>query len=366
MSFHLHDSHRITGSLPMTSPLATRFDDFTAMHPGMWTVQQWKLHDVIIEARIDNPTIGRLFELMLQTFPQIDAPASTPDVRIAISTAAHWSVPSSAEVLPPSSNEIVDTLAAYNLKTTFAREESLNYYEIAPLGGAVYDIQHGLAVCYVRNIQDYTEWQITHHFLLIVLLEMLRGQNLFWVHAGSVAATDQGVLLIGQTGSGKTTTVINLVEAGFQFLAEDRTLIRVRPEGVEILGLPLDVAVTPHTLEMFPSLRIRAGAAPQGRGKVRLNPAEIFPEALIPRAVPQLLLFPRITGGEDTQAQSIDAAAALRRVLPNSLLASHPAVTRAHFDALTQLISACRCFELLLGTDLARIPQRISDLLRYE
>jgi len=138
------------------------------------------------------------------------------------------------------------------------------------LGGWAYDFESGQALGYIDSLTAIKPQLIINLFLQTILLELLRGHGLFWVHAASVAEAGRAVLLVGQTGSGKTTTCLNLAEAGFNFLAQDRTLIRLRDQRIELLAFPEDLAVSEQSLDLLPSLRQRAGAtegrATKGRG----------------------------------------------------------------------------------------------------
>lgn len=347
----------------MPFDLEQQFREFVHAPQRPLFVHQWGVHGILVEWSTDDPAIDVLIREMMRGFPPADDTETTPPIRIGITSGTGWSIPHDAAILPPSTNEFVDTLAAYHLRTTFARKESVNYYEIAPLGGAIYEIGSGIALGYIPHAESYSAWQTTHLYLLIVFLEMLRGQGLFWIHAGTVADSGRATLFVGQTGQGKTTTVLSLVEAGFQFLSEDRTFIRALPEGLEVLAFPLDVAITANTLTMLSSLRARIDQVPTNQRKVRVDPSLLFPTAMIERAFPALILFPQVGNQRQTRVQRVETADALRRLLPNSLLASNPTVTEDHFMALTQLVRSVKSYEIILGTDLEQIPRTIRKLL---
>jgi hypothetical protein len=332
-------------------------DDLTPSQP---VAGRWSIHDVGVEWRAADPRLVRLIRRLMRGFPAASRPAH---VVIDLTSGAVPAVPPKAERLPPSNNEIVDNRKAYGLDTIFARHEGVNYYALPPMAGAAYAIGEGWAVGRVNPERDATDWQITHLFLLIVLLEMLRGQGLFWMHASCVAREGRGALFAGQTHSGKTTTAINLALYGFDILAEDRVFVRQERDRTAVYGFPLDVAVTPQTVGLLPELAAYLDDQAGARVKRRLPIDEIFADRLAAQCTPALLMFPHVEDSLSTTSQPISRADALRRLLPNSMLASQPGVAGQHFAAISALVEVCRCYELALGRDVGAVPGLIGKLL---
>jgi hypothetical protein len=335
-------------------------DDLTPSQP---VVGRWSIHDVGVEWRAADPRLVRLIRRLMRGFPAAARPAH---VVIDLASGAVPAVPPEAERLPPSNNEIVDNRKAYGLDTIFARHGGVNYYALPPMAGAAYAIGEGRAVGQVNPGHDATDWQLTHLFLLIVLLEMLRGQGLFWLHASCVAREGRGALFVGQTRSGKTTTAINLALHGFDILAEDRVFVRPGGGGATVYGFPLDVAVTPQTVNLLPELAAYLDDQTGARVKRRLPIDEVFADRLAASCTPTLLMFPRVERIPATFTRLISRADALRRLLPNSMLASQPGVAGQHFAAISALVEVCRCYELALGRDVGAVPGLIGKLLGEE
>jgi hypothetical protein len=116
-------------------------------------------------------------------------------------------------------------------------------------------------------------------------------------------------------------------------------------------------------MELLPWLAQGAEPQPGLKSKLALDPAALLPQALGERAVPGLILFPRVSAGSRCAAGPISPAAALQRILPNSLLASQSEVSRAHFEALASLVGQSRCYELALGDDLDSLPALVRGWL---
>jgi HprK-related kinase B len=71
------------------------------------------------------------------------------------------------------------------------------------------------------------------------------------VHASSVveAASGQALVFLGNSGSGKSSLALQLIErGGYDFLSNDRVLMRADGGGVHIAGLPKKPRVNPGTL----------------------------------------------------------------------------------------------------------------------
>lgn len=78
------------------------------------------------------------------------------------------------------------------------------------------------------------------------------------VHAAAVVERDgDGVLIfLGSSGSGKSSVGLKLIEdGGYDFLSNDRVLMRKGKKGVHVVGLPKKPRVNPGTLLASASLR---------------------------------------------------------------------------------------------------------------
>lgn len=351
---------------PMT-PDATSFpdrdlDSFASAvrdaAPGAFEERVWSLHGVGVRLIADHPQTIRCMDNLLGVFPP--APPTGSDVRFLIATRRQWTLPAGAEILPPSRHEVIDPRAEYGAAPRFARRGRLNFYDVPPLGGAAYDLEAGLCVAGLADPAGYRPWLLEHLILQTLALELLRGRGLFWLHAGCVARGGRAVIFPGHSGSGKTTACLNLACRGFDFLAEDRVFVRPGDGGVRLLAYPRDMAVTRETLALLPALREKAGSGDFATRKLRVPASALFPGRAASTAAPGLIVFPKVVNAESSRLTPVPAALALRRLLPSSLLASHPEVSARHFQALSALAGASRAYDASLGRDLAAMP----DLIR--
>jgi len=84
--------------------------------------------------------------------------------------------------------------------------------------------------------------------------KVVLGRGHLLLHASAVSRGGRAVAVGGAAGAGKSTTALRLVEAGSQFVSNDRVLVRPDATGVEILGYPKQPRVNPGTLLHHPRL----------------------------------------------------------------------------------------------------------------
>jgi HprK-related kinase B len=79
----------------------------------------------------------------------------------------------------------------------------------------------------------------------------LLDQGYAMLHASAVVAAndDQAAIFLGNSGSGKSSLALQLIEAGgYDFVSNDRVLLKAGRRGVHVVGLPKKPRVNPGTL----------------------------------------------------------------------------------------------------------------------
>jgi hypothetical protein len=174
------------------------------------------------------------------------------------------------------------------------------------------------------------------------------------VHAGAVLAPDgRAWLLCGGPFCGKTSSIVGLVRAGWDYLADDYVVLgRAGADALEVEGWPrrfnLDVGY-------------RAGSS---RGvRRRVEPSGFGPGRWRSRARLGGLLFPRVRADQPTSASPVSAMDALAGLLPQSpwLAADGPAAPML-LDLLREA-SALPAHALSLGSDCYEDPAPLARLL---
>src|SRR5262249_42100296 len=162
------------------------------------------------------------------------------------------------------------------------------------------------------------------------------------VHAGALARDGRGLLLAGTSGAGKSTLTIALLRGGFDFLGDDLLFLARRDGELRGLALPGDIDGTEQTVGFWPALQAHLPRGPGGDGapKARFAPEECFGSRCVPECVPRALVFPRISGRDESVLSEIGEAEALLELVPNVLLTEQES-SQAHLDALGALVAQC-------------------------
>jgi len=180
------------------------------------------------------------------------------------------------------------------------------------------------------------------------------------LHAAAVVAPDgRAWLLVGDSHAGKTSTCVNLIRAGWDWLADDQVVARADAEsgGVVVEGWPRRFTLD-DGFETGASLGRRTPTDPGRFGPGRLR-----------RAAPLGgVLLPRVRAGEPTRlhpAHPADALGALIRQSP-WLLADAQAAPGV-LALLSRMSQTCVC-HMVLGTDTyadpALLQVRVAEALR--
>jgi hypothetical protein len=162
------------------------------------------------------------------------------------------------------------------------------------------------------------------------------------VHAAAVVAPDgRAWLLAGGTFSGKTTTCLNLIRAGWDYLADDHVVLHPGAGGgIRVEGWP----------RRFNLDHGYAGGASVGV-RSRVDPTGFGPGHWRPTAPLAGLLFPRVEAERPTALAPLHPAAALALVLRHSpwLLADRAGA--APILALLERAARLPAHQLRLGRD---------------
>jgi HprK-related kinase B len=97
------------------------------------------------------------------------------------------------------------------------------------------------------------------------------------VHASAIVdANGEALVFLGNSGSGKSSLALQLIErGGFEYLSNDRVLMRVQKDEILVAGLPKKPRVNPGTLLASESLS-RLVPRPRRRAYARLAREELW------------------------------------------------------------------------------------------
>ena len=227
----------------------------------------------------------------------------------------------------------------------------------------VCDPASGRAYCSIESATGQHLWLASHVMFTLPLVEMLKRRGIFAVHAGAVAIDGRCILFPGITGSGKSTTSISLVRAGMSFLGDDTVFLRSDPAGLRVLAFPDEIDITDKTARLFPELNAVIDAPRRdGWPKHQLLPEVTYRSDVAWDCAPAVLAFPFLALGTPTSVEPMPQREALLELMPNVPVTDAPS-SQAHLDSLADLVRGTRSYRLRLGSDLARLPDLVRDLV---
>jgi len=200
---------------------------------------------------------------------------------------------------------------------------------------------------------------LQQQFWAFGVLRLLRPMGVFGLHAaGVVSPAGTGVLVVGSSGSGKSTLTVDLINQGWAYVGDDAVLLREKGGQVEVLALRKPFSMAEHKeLDRF-------GPGPSKKQKSRIDMREVYPDQFVPVFVPNVILYPEITGRPESRLLPLDAAPALQRLLEQSGPQFFVRATMdRHMDVLSRLVRQCAHYELHSGLDLYRNPVKLISLL---
>jgi GTPase SAR1 family protein len=89
----------------------------------------------------------------------------------------------------------------------------------------------------------------TNFFLDLLMRIRMLEQNVFLIHAGCVSLENKAIIAVAQKGVGKTTLCLKLIEAGYDFLGDDKIWI---DSGGNVFSYPRYVVLKNTNALLFP------------------------------------------------------------------------------------------------------------------
>lgn len=194
---------------------------------------------------------------------------------------------------------------------------------------------------------------------------VLQPRGLHFLHGAGLIAPDSetGLLIVGASGSGKSSLAVRLIASGWQYLTDDLMLIQQDAAAITAHAFRRTFAVSDEALVAC-DLPRGAVAARSKRGKRWLCPDTLFPDRYAARCVPQVLLFPHLTGDAASRLEPLTPHDALLYLLQETPLVNYdPTITRAQVQTMTKLAAQTRAWRLYAGRDLLEEPDRATQLM---
>ena len=157
------------------------------------------------------------------------------------------------------------------------------------------------------------------------------------LHGAAVAHNDAGIGLAGPSGSGKSTLAAGLLNAGFDYLADDMIALAA-PDGM-ILSWPLPLSIKPGSIDVISAHYPKLAQAPFYRTK-GLDARLLVPPSSVWHSEPvrlRKLVFPRFSAGATAHLQRISLFDAVERLLSDRIWLGYPITEQRVAGVLTWL-----------------------------
>ena len=196
----------------------------------------------------------------------------------------------------------------------------------------------------------------------LVRVMTVRAQGHFCLHAATVALGDRGILLMGPSGCGKTTTALSLLRGGFELFGDEHSVLNASEDGIRVTGFmsaPRVVGKTPRTLA---ELELTLQSTGESKNAIALSKAKVLRQN--PWLRPALMLFLRIGSGITEHLISpLSIEEAFVRVTEQVLDPTNVFRKAEQTQAIIRSIEQCRAYELVLGKNLASLPELVRSLM---
>jgi hypothetical protein len=271
-------------------------------------------------------------------------------------------LPASAELVYSRSKLLAGQVHDDEIDIDIYRVTDQLHVDLHHMGRLMVDVRKGRAEAVFLQPEKIHP-DLIRCYVLFMLVELLKREELYMLHATAVEKNGRGVLIVGSSGHGKTTACISLLRGGYSFMADDHPFLRDSGCDLEMLSFPEKIDVTQATVDLFPELREAQSSLRQGYRKMYFHPSEIFPQQPVERSIPALLLFPQVAESAESSLEKIPGSRALELLLPQSMLVFSKKVARAQFQVLSRLAAEAECYQLNFGRDVLALPQLLEGLM---
>ncbi|KAA3601556.1 MAG: hypothetical protein DWQ06_08025 [Calditrichaeota bacterium] len=258
------------------------------------------------------------------------------------------------EILKSNSKFQIDSPKVHSTPNLDYYRENDSFYIVFKRDGSFCEIKSDECKFYVEEFlcertDVFFDWMFE-----IALVEVLRKNGYYFLHAGCVAKNDFCVVIPGASGNGKTTLSYLLSQNGFKLVSDDR--IFFEEESNFCFAFPTPVKLTEESQRLL-NLNLNEEVSYQGKALVSKNTFETTE-----KAIPKIFVFPKIIKGKSSLSK-LEKSEAFSKLLSLSLTLSDFRAVKSQLSKMQSILNDCQCFELNFGQDFEEIPRIFENLL---
>jgi len=208
---------------------------------------------------------------------------------------------------------------------------------------------------YIAPLHVLHPWIVAHRIFTLSVIELMRGLGACYLHAGCVSDGEKGILVCGASGRGKSTLTYALARDSFAFLSDDGVFLRRSGSGIEVFSWPEKLKLDSRSCSFFEELRPYADT----KTKIEIPLRRTGIRRIASKASPVALVVPARAAGGASEIGAIARHDAFARVLAQTIPLLDPAAMDVQLEILSDLVTACRCYELRAAMDFDRIPSLV-------
>lgn len=226
------------------------------------------------------------------------------------------------------------------------------------------DVQAGRAWGHLSNELLEASRYIFTDLMLAPLMEMLKHRGFYGLHAAALTKEGRGYLFPGDAGSGKTTIALSLVRQGFQYLADDKVLLRKVGNGFAALAFTRRFNINPDIGRHYTELGFLEDLQPlPGTDKRPFDISSVYPNTFIPSCTPQVIVHLERTSDFKSRIVPLSPTESFTRLAHQTILSLQKDAAMKQINLLGDLIQNTESYLLHNGRDLYGVPERALELL---
>lgn len=318
-----------------------------------WT-KTAQLQDVSIRVHADHPELHRLVQHFLAPLAGGDgAPAEVLELFLHLRRDAEPDLPIPSG--PPAEIRFVNV--------SCFREGSTLSFRSRDGSGLEADIAAGRAWGTLTPDLAARRYVLAD-LLLAPLMEMLKHRGYYGLHAATLSRNGTGYLFPATAGQGKTTVALGLLKQRFQYVGDDKVLLREQDGEIAALAFTRRFNIDPDIGDRYRELAFVADLEPLPLCEKRpVDVSAVYPGSFVPRCRPGFVIHLQRTPGADSRIVPLSRSESFARLIRQTILAFDQRVAMRQLALFGRLLERADSYLLYNGDDLYGEPARLVELL---